>query len=101
MSPEEKARAVEEAVMNWLRNNEPSPEDVDAPTIAALTNLRRNQCLTGHGSFRSPSVRLSSVNRAWARGHPAIETFSLETLRVNGHFCGVTQVVIGSLEGSR
>jgi hypothetical protein len=23
-------------------------------------------------------------------GNPAIETFSLETLRVNGHFCGVT-----------
>jgi hypothetical protein len=39
MSPEEKqARAVEGA-MNWLCNNEPSPEDVDAPTIAALANL--------------------------------------------------------------
>jgi hypothetical protein len=26
-----------------------------------------------------------------AEGHPAIYKFSLETLRVNGHFCGVTR----------
>jgi hypothetical protein len=26
------------------------------------------------------------------QGHPAIDKFSLETLSVNGHFCGVTQL---------
>jgi hypothetical protein len=38
-------------------------------------------------------VRINTAkNMFWnTQGHPAIETCSLATLRVNGHFCGVTQ----------
>jgi hypothetical protein len=37
LSPEEKAR-LEDSV-NWLRNNELKPEDVNESTLTALTNL--------------------------------------------------------------
>jgi hypothetical protein len=32
----------------------------------------------------------SEVTKLTSLGHPLIETFSLETLGVNGHFCGLT-----------
>jgi hypothetical protein len=36
------------------------------------------------------SKNFASYRRESPEGHPAIETCSLATLRVNGHFCGVT-----------
>jgi hypothetical protein len=36
----------------------------------------------------SPDFTEHDVNQ----GHPAIENFSFETLRVNGHFCGVKDI---------
>jgi hypothetical protein len=38
LTPHAKKKAIDDA-MNWLRNNDPNPADVDDPTAQGLANL--------------------------------------------------------------
>jgi hypothetical protein len=51
LTPTQKKKAIDDA-MNWLRNNDPNPADVDDPTAQGLANLAglpMPGCLGGEG----------------------------------------------------
>jgi hypothetical protein len=49
----QKKKAIDDA-MNWLRNNDPNPADVDDPTAQGLANLA-GLPMPGRLSRRGPS----------------------------------------------
>jgi hypothetical protein len=67
LSPEEKARVVEDSV-NWLRNNELKPEDVNEPTLTALDEPRGSTNAEGH---IDPTQKKKAIDDAmnWLRNN--------------------------------
>ncbi len=65
LTPPQKKKAINDA-MNWLRNNDPNPTDVDEPTAQALANLAGvplpgNKLSPAAGSYKHltpPTTRL-------------------------------------------